>query len=151
MTDATGPATMPGPLARPGMPSGGVFAVSEVVPQIIAAHAEAERLRAEWAEARRRQDDAVANAKRTRANLIVRLRVFGNEGTNGLPIKTSAERNEWADADVDVQQAELDADLAKSLAQTTREAYNLARSQFDMLRTALGMERDSFGAERSGR
>ena len=139
------------PGTPPPMPSGGVFGVSEVVPIITATHAEAEQLRVEWGRLRTAADEAKAEAKRVRANLIVALRVFGNDGTDGVPIKTSAERNEWADADPSVQAAELAADLAATTAANGREAYQLARSRFDMLRTALGMERDSFGAERSGR
>lgn len=142
------PGTRPGP--PPAMPGGGVFAVSEVVPIIVDAHAEAERLRAAWGELREAADRARAESKRVRANLIVRLRVFGNDDV-AEPIKTSAERQEWASADPGVQRAELAADLADTAAANAREAYQLARSRFDMLRTALGMERDSFGAERSGR
>ena len=71
--------------------------------------------RAEWQRLRIEANNAKAVAKQTRANLVVRLRVFGNDGTGGIPIKTSAERLEWADADPEVQQAELNADLAQTV------------------------------------
>ena len=76
------------------------------------------------------------------------LRVWGNEGSDGLPIKTSVERNEWADADANVQQAELDADLAQTLAMVAASAWQEANAYFGTLQTMLGMERDQFKFER---
>lgn len=124
------------------MPQRGVFAMSETLPIIQNHLAAMNTARDEWLRLRVAANEAKAHAKQTRANLIVRLRVFGNDGTGGIPIKTSAERNEWADADPGVQQAELDADLAQTVQMAAREAYDDAQAAFDTLRSMLGMERD---------
>jgi len=94
--------------------------------------------------------EAKAKARKVRADLIVYLRVWGTEETGGLPIKTSAERNEWADADADVQQAELEADLAQTVQMSSRAAWEEAQAYFGTLQTMLGMERDEFKFERGG-
>ena len=151
--------TMDAPTPPPGMPTlpgggvphGGVFAVSEVLPVIVQARQHLDTLRTERREARERAAQAKAHARKVRANLIVHLRVWGNDGTSGLPIKTSAERQEWADADPEVQQAELDADLAQTLAIAAGDALTDAQAYFATLQTLAGMERDSFRAERAGR
>ena len=132
------------------LPSSGVFAQSEVMVAIRQARDEMWRTRSAWIEARTAKDEAKAHARKTRADLIVRLRVFGNEGTDGVPIKTSAERNEWADADAAVQRAELDADLAQTLAMTAYEAYQDAQALFQTLQGILGIERDDMKMSRRG-
>lgn len=136
------PAPPPG-----GPPSRGVFAVSEVLPKMREASARMDRTREAWLEARTTANESKARAKKVRADLIVTLRAFGND-TTGVPIKTSAERQEWADADPDVQQAELEADLAQTIAMTAAAAFDQAKEEFGVLRTMLGIERDQFEAER---
>lgn len=128
-------------------PQRGAFAVSEVLPKMRDASMKMDRTRTEWQVAREASNQAKAHAKKVRADLIVRLRAFGNQ-TTGVPIKTSAERQEWADADPTVQQAELDADLAQTLAMVAHAAFEQAVEEFGVLRTMLGMERDQFAAER---
>lgn len=149
------PAAPPPPGSSPGggglVPQGGVFAVSEVLPIIIQARREVDRLRGERREARERAAQAKAKARKTRADLIVTLRVWGNGETSGIPMKTSAERQEWADASPEVQQAELEADLAQTLAINAGDAYADAQAHFATLQTLAGMERDQFRAERAGR
>lgn len=136
------------PAAQMQMPRRGVFAMSETLPIIQKHLALMDDARAEWQRLRIEANNAKAVAKQTRANLVVRLRVFGNDGTGGIPIKTSAERQEWADADPEVQQAELNADLAQTVQMAAREAYDDAQAAFDTLRSMLGMERDDLKRER---
>lgn len=139
MTMAPPPgASAPGGVA---LPQRGVFATSEIVPMLQQASQQMRELGAEWHRLREEADEKKAYAKSVRANLIVALRTWGNDVT-GQPIKTSAERQEWADADADVQQAELDADLAQTVQMTAREAYKDAQGYFETLRTMLGIERD---------
>lgn len=140
----TGPGTQPGPL----VPRGGSFAVSEVLPLIAAASHQLNTLREERHAARERAAEAKANARRIRANLIVNLRVWGIEVEGIPPIKTSAERNEWADADANVQQAELEADLAQAAAINAGDALDDAQSYFETLRSMLAIERDDLNTER---
>lgn len=126
----------------PALPQRGTFATSEVLPLIQRATGEVTRLREEWRALRDAAAEAKSLAKVTRANLIVNLRVWGNEGTGGIAIKTSAERNEWADADPEVQRTELAADLAQTAAMNARAAYDTAEEYFQSLRSMLAMERD---------
>lgn len=143
-----------GPVFRPdggppaGPPQRGAFAVSEVLPLQARASATLRDARQTWEDRRREANEAKAHAKQVRANLIVRLRVWGNDSTDSVPIKTSAERQEWADADPEVQEAELAADIAQTVAMAAHGAYQQALEEFGMLRTMLGMERDQFAAER---
>jgi len=143
----------PGFPQQPGklqMPQRGAFALSETVP-LIQQYATAMRdAREEWQRLRLEANEKKARAKKVRADLIVQLRVFGAEMTGNTPIKTSAERNEWADADADVQQAELDADLAQTVQMSAREAYEEAARVFDTLRSMLGIERDDMKREHGG-
>lgn len=132
---------------RGALPTAGAFATSEVLPMMANASRHLAQARANWRELRDTAATAKAAAKATRANLIVHLRVWGNEAI-GQPIKTSAERNEWADADAAVQQAELDADLAQSAAMDARAALEHAEDYFKSLTTMLGIERDEMKAER---
>lgn len=134
-------------LAGGSLPQRGVFATSEVLPMISAAAARMSEAGANWRELREEADRKRDHAKRVRANLIVSLRTWGNDVT-GQPIKTSAERQEWANADADVQQAELEADLAQTVQMAAREAYNDAQGAFDILRSMLAIERDENRAER---
>lgn len=144
-------------VARPGMPAAGlpaipksgVFAQSEVLPIMQAASRALEAHRRAWQEAREDANRKKARAKKVRADLVVHLRTWGND-TTGTPIKTSAERQEWADADPEVQQAELEADLAQTVQMAAHDAYRQALEEFGMLRTMLGMERDDAAAERGG-
>ena len=135
---------------RPGglVPQRGAFAMSEVLPIIQQASTEMRARREAWLEAREARDRAKALAKKTRADCIINLRVWGTEETGGVPIKTSAERNEWADADAEVQQAELEADLAQTVAMAAHAAWQEASAYFGTLQTMLGMERDEFKHER---
>lgn len=140
------------PQGAPGgvpLPQRGVFATSEVLPLLRQAADRMNELGAEWKRLREAADAAKAEAKRKRANLIVELRTWGNDVT-GQPIKTSAERQEWADADGDVQQAELEADLAQTVQMTAREAYHDAQGYFDVLRSMLAVERDEMKREYHG-
>lgn len=137
----------PRPPGGPGVPQGGAFAVSEVLPLLRAARDKMDAARTAWEVARTTANEAKAHARKTRADLIVRLRVYGNDDV-GVPIRTSAERNEWADADADVQQTELAADLAQTVAMAARAAFDTAVEEFGILRTMLGMERDQFKADR---
>lgn len=132
------------------LPSGGVFAQSEAMVAIKAARDEMWRCRTEWIECRDRRDHTKAEARKVRANLLVRLRVFGNEATNDLPMKTAVERNEWADADADVQRAELEMDLAQSAAMSAFQAYQDAQALFGTLQGILGIERDEIKMARRG-
>lgn len=141
------PGQQPGQLQ---MPQRGAFALSETVP-LIQQYATAMReAREEWQRLRLEANEKKAHAKKVRADLIVQLRVFGSEMTGSTPIKTSAERNEWADADADVQQAELDADLSQTVQMSAREAYEEAARVFDTLRSMLGIERDDMKREHGG-
>lgn len=142
---------VPGGQQPPGLhvPQRGAFATSEVLPLVQQASGQLRRARDEWRAARDAASNAKALAKKTRADLIVTLRTWGNDVT-GEPIKTSAERNEWADADADVQQRELEADLAQTVAMTAGAALKQAEEEFGMLRSALGIERDEMAAERGG-
>lgn len=142
----------PGASGAPGgvaLPQRGVFATSEIIPMLTQASSRMRELGADWSALRAEADEKKAHAKRVRANLIVELRTWGNEVT-GQPIKTSAERNEWADADADVQQAELEADLAQTVQMVAREAYHDAQGYFDVLRQMLATERDEQKREYSG-
>lgn len=139
-----------GPVPTVTLPTGGVFAQSEVMVSIRQAAQEMQRTRAEWIERRSAKDHAKAHARKTRADLMVRLRVFGNEATDDAPMRTAVERNEWADADADVQRAELDMDLAQSLAMTAYEAYQDAQALFGTLQGILGIERDDLKMTRRG-
>lgn len=132
------------------VPQGGAFALSETMPMIQQAAALMEEARQEWLKLRTEADQKKAHAKKVRADLIVQLRVFGNEMTGDRPIKTSAERNEWANADGDVQQAELEADLAQTVQMAARESYDDKQGQFDALRSALSMEKEMLSREYSG-
>jgi hypothetical protein len=133
----------------PPMPQRGSFAASEVLPLIQQAADQMREAGSEWRRLREEADRKRAHAKRVRANLLVTLRVFGKSDTGGVPITTAVERGEWADADADVQLAELDADLAQTTQMTAREAYNDAQRQFDMLRSLLAIERQDNAAERA--
>ncbi len=124
------------------VPSRGAFASSEVIPLVQAAARRKAEAHTEYSAAAERAATAKATARKVRADLIVRLRVFGNDDV-GVPIKTSVERNEWADADPSVQSAEREADLAAILARSARMAWEDADSEFQVLRTLLGMERDA--------
>jgi hypothetical protein len=135
----------------PAIPRSGAFATSEVLPILQQASAEMRARRREWQEARTAANEAKAHARKVRADLIVYLRVWGTEETGGIPIKTSAERNEWADADANVQQAELEADLAQTVQMSARAAWEEAQAYFNTIQTMLGMERDEFKFERGGR
>jgi hypothetical protein len=132
------------------LPSGGVFAASEVMRTIREARDDMWRRKQEWLELRTAKDHAKAAAKKVRADLMVRLRVFGNDATDNVPMKTGVERNEWADADADVQRAELDADLAQTVAMAAYEAYQDAQALFATLQTVLGIERDDIRSTRAG-
>jgi len=131
------------------LPQRGVFGVSEVLPLMRNASHELTRLQREWRQARDDAAHSKAFAKKTRANLLVTLRVFGNDETSGLPMKTSVERNEWCEADADVQSAELAADLAQSHSMDCRATLDHAEEYFGSLRSMLAIERDEHQAERS--
>lgn len=135
------------------MPRHGAFAVSEVLPLISARARNLEHLQAEAYQLRIAADEAKAEAKRVRASFISRLRVWGIQvdGYDIPPIKTSAERQEWANADPDVQQAELDADLAQSAKMNAQAAYELAKAEFDTLNGMLAIERDELKRAYEGR
>lgn len=137
------PGTQPGALPRSGS-----FAMSEVLPLIQRASRELTELRNEWRRLRDAAAQAKADAKRIRAGLMVRLRVFGNDDTNGAPMKTAVERGEWADADSNVQNAELAADLAQSASMDARAALDHAEEYFGTLRSMLGIERDDLQGQR---
>jgi len=139
-------ASTPGGVA---LPQRGVFATSEIIPMLQQASRVMHELGADWRRLREEADEKKAAAKRVRANLIVDLRTWGNEVT-GQPIKTSAERNEWADADANVQQAELEADLAQTVQMAAREAYKDAQGYFETLRNLMSIERDEMKREHGG-
>lgn len=143
------PSGFPGQHTEVKMPRRGVFAISETLPLIQAQAKKMDDARNEWQRLRLEANAAKARAKKVRADLIVTLRVWGNAGSGNVPIKTSAERNEWADADPEVQQAELEADLAQTAQMVAREAYDSTAAVFDTMRSVLGMERDDLKRERS--
>lgn len=132
------------------IPQRGAFATSEVLPLIQQASLAVDEARQEWTKLREAANRAEAHAKKTRADFLIKLRVFGNVELGGIPIKTSAERNEWANADSDVQQAELEAALAQTVQMSAKEAHELAQSKFDALRSALSMEKDMMSREWNG-
>lgn len=147
------PAVPPGVNHTPGglpLPQRGVFAAMEILPLIQSAAVEMRRLNAEWKALRVEADEKKATAKRTRANLVARLRVMGTEQTGNIPIRTSAERQEWADADADVQRAELEADLAQTVQMAAREAYHDAQSYYETVRQLMSVERDDLKREHGG-
>lgn len=129
------------------IPTGGAFALSEVLPMLAAAAREVDARREEWRELREAANVAKAKAKKIRADYIVSLRVWGVLETGGIPIKTSAERQEWADANPDVQDAELAADLAQTVQMAAKEALDLASGHYETLRQALAVERDDLKRE----
>ncbi len=131
------------------LPQRGVFATSEVLPLLAEGARRMNELAADWKRLREEADAKKAHAKQLRANLIVSLRTWGNDVT-GQPIKTSAERNEWADADADVQQAELEADLAQTVQMHAREVYHDAQGYYEVLRQMLSVERDEQKREYAG-
>lgn len=131
------------------LPQRGVFATSEVLPLLREAAERMHELGTDWKRLREEADAKKARAKRLRANVIVELRTWGNDIT-GQPVKTSAERNEWADADGEVQQAELEADLAQTVQMHAREVYSDAQGYFDVLRQMLAVERDEQKREYGG-
>lgn len=140
------------PGIQPGaapVPQGGVFAISEVLPLIQRAAADLADKRQAWVDARNAKDEAHAAARKTRADLMVTLRILGNDET-GKPIRTAVERNEWADADPAVQAAELGRDVAQTTAMAAYEAYQDAQASFSLLQSYLGMERDQLRSERHG-
>ena len=143
MTMQQAPGIQPGALPRSGS-----FAVSEVLPLIERASHRLIELRQEWRRLRDVAAQAKSDAKSTRANLQVTLRVWGNDQTNNLPMTTAVERGEWCDADSDVQHAELAADLAQSAAMDARAAMDHAEEFFGSLRSMLGMERDDLQGQR---
>lgn len=124
------------------MPTRGAFAMSETVPLIQQYAAKMQKARDEWHTLRVEANEKKALAKKVRADLIVQLRVFGLSANGDRPIKTSAERNEWADADADVQQAELEADLAQTVQMSAHDAYDEAVKVFDTIQSLMGIERD---------
>lgn len=124
--------------------------MSEVLPMVQRASADLQAKRQTWVNAREDRDRKVAKAKSMRASLIVQLRVWGTAETGSEPIKTSAERVEWCNADPEVQQAELEADLAQTVQMAAHEAYQDAQASFGLLQSYLGFERDQFKAERHG-
>lgn len=132
----------------PRMPQRGVFAVSEVLPMMAAASADLRLARETWETARTEAAQAKHDAKKLRADYIVYLRVWGAADTGNVPIKTSAERQEWADANPAIQQAELDADLKQAVAMSARAALDQAQHEFGLLQGMLGIERDGFKWER---
>lgn len=144
----------PPPGYQPGagapVPRGGVFAMSEVLPLISAASRRLDDLRDEREQKRTQASEAKALARKLRADLIIRLRVWGSPETGNVPIKTSAERQEWADADPEVQQAELDADLAQTVAMAAGDAHADAQRYFDTLQTMLATERDQLRMDMQG-
>lgn len=131
-----------GPPAPPSLPGGGVFAASEVVPLLAAAKREVDSRIAEWQRLREDANEKKARAKKVRADYLVSLRVWGILETGGIPIKTAVERNEWADANPDIQQAELEADLAQTVQMAAKESLDIAASHYETLRQALAVERD---------
>jgi hypothetical protein len=143
MTLQQAPGIQPGALPRSGS-----FASSEVLPLIQQASHRLTELRGDWRELRDHAATAKADAKRIRAGLMVRLRVFGNEQTSGHPMKTAVERSEWADAEPAVQDAELAADLAQSASMDARAALDHAEEYFGTLRSMLGIERDDLQGQR---
>lgn len=137
------------PGIQPGaLPRSGSFASSEVLPLIQQASHRLSELRREWRELRDQAARDKAEAKRIRAGLMVRLRVFGNEQTSGHPMKTAVERNEWADAEPAVQDSELAADLAQAASMDARAALDHAEEYFGTLRSMLGIERDDLQGQR---
>lgn len=132
------------------LPTRGSFAASEVLPMIQRAAAEMHARGGEWRRLREEADQKRAEAKRIRAGMILTLRVWGAEQTGNIPIKTSAERVEWANGDPAVQQADLEADLAQTVSMYARENYNDAQSFFNTLQSLQAIERDDLRREYVG-
>ena len=145
------PPGFPGQQQAPGvianLPTRGAFAMSETLPLVQEWAQKMNRARDAWEAARIAANEARAEAKKIRANEVIKLRVFGNDGTGGIQIKSSAERNEWADADPDVQRAELDADLKQTIQMVAKEAYEEAARVFDTIRSMMAVEREDMNRE----
>lgn len=124
------------------LPQRGSFSISETLPMLQEWRVKMDEARKVWEIARNEANEKKALAKKTRADLIIKLRVLGNESTGNIAIKTSAERNEWADADPDVQATELAADLAQTTQMVAREAYEEVTKIFETVRSLLTVERE---------
>lgn len=132
------------------LPTRGSFAASEVLPMIQRAAVEMRARGDEWRNLRQEADEKRAKAKNLRANLVLTLRIWGAEDTGNIPIKTSAERQEWASGDAGVQDAELAADIAQTVQMAARESYNDAQSFFSTLQSLQAIERDDLRREYVG-
>lgn len=141
MTDTTGRGLAVRPPAPLGDWSRGPLGVSTTLPMLKTVVEERRLLEAEFLDLASQAARARSLHKSTRANLITTLRVFGNEGTGGMAIKTSAERNEWADADADVQAAELAADLLDERKRAAKMAWDTLDHAMRALNSAFVMER----------
>jgi len=130
----------------PDLPTQGQFAVSQVLPLMRQTITECDARRAEWRRLADLAAEAKAQAKKIRADTMIQLRLFGAPAGGG-PIKTNAERNEWADGNLDVQAAEQAADLAAVEARAARESYEDAQRFYTSLMTLAAMERDEWKRE----
>lgn len=131
-----------GGAAHPPLPQRGAFAASEVLPLIRSASAVLESRRIAWRELRDAAAEAKSAAKKIRADYLVSLRVWGTLETGSVEIRTAVERNEWADANPDIQNAELAADLAQSASMDARAALDHAEEHYKQLSGLLAIERD---------
>lgn len=129
------------------LPQQGVFATSEILPMLAQATRRLSQLSEDWKAARENANRLEALAKKVRADTMIELRVFGSERTGSIPIKTAAERNEWADADERVQQARLEADLAQTVQMHAREVYHDAQGYYSTLQQLASVERDEWKRE----
>lgn len=109
---------------------------------IRSASAELVARRESWKELRDAAAEAKARAKKLRADYLVSLRVWGTLETGSVEIRTAVERNEWADANPDIQEAELAADLAQSASMDARAALDHAEEYYKALTQLLAIERD---------
>lgn len=141
------PAPQGQPAALVNLPQRGAFAMSETLPLVQEWATKMHAARTEWERLRIAENEAKAEAKRVRANLMITLRVFGNEATGGIQMKHATERNEWADADANVQAAELAAALAQTAQMVAKEAYEEAARVFDTIRSMMAVEREDFSRE----
>lgn len=116
--------------------------MSETVPLIQQYAARMEDARQHWHDARIEANEKKADAVRIRAQLMIKLRIWGNPETGSVPIKTNVELKMWADADADVLRAELESDIAQTNQMHAKEAYEEVCKMFDTLQSLMGMERD---------
>lgn len=126
-----------------GMAYNPAAALSTVLPRLQYVVAQRKELEDDYERVAREAAEANAEHKRVRANLITTLRVFGNTSTGGEAIRTSSERNEWADSDSDVQRLQLAADLLDEQKRAIKMRWETLDAEMRALNSLLVSERET--------